>query len=341
MNDMHKIKRPAYAAMSAEIGKVVIGYDDIIGLCIRGILADGHILLTSLPGLAKTTLANTLAAVIEGAVPGRFQALPDSQASDIVGKMVYNQKTGEYMAVPGPIIGKNIFLYDEANRTGPKTNAAVLQPMQEKKVTIDGGPTYNCPELFFVICTRNPIEQEGTYDLPEAMIDRVTGEGLMSYVSEDNEMAIVRKTALRKGDASKMVQNVITIPQILEDRVKINEMVETMPDELVRYIVRLVRATRPQLKADFSKVKSKTSGVDYAQLVSNGASVRAQQNIAVCAAAVAFLNGRENVTPDDVKFVARDILRARIGKSEKGYNRFNADEFISSLLDSVEIVGAK
>ena len=339
MNDMHIIKRPLYAAMSAEIGKVVIGYEDIIGLCIRGILADGHVLLTSLPGLAKTTLANTLASVIEGAVPGRFQALPDSQASDIVGKMVYNQKTGEYMPVAGPIIGKNIFLYDEANRTGPKTNAAVLQPMQEKKVTIDGGPTFPCPELFFVICTRNPIEQEGTYDLPEAMIDRVTGEGLMSYVSEDQEMAIVRKTALRKGDASKMVKPQISIPQILEDRIVINGMVETMPDELLRYIVRLVRATSPQLKADFGKVKSKNSGVDYSQLVSNGASVRAQQNIAVCAAAVAFLNDRTNITPDDVKYVARDILRARIGKSEKGFNRFNADDFINSLLDSVEIVG--
>ena len=339
MNDMHKIKRPLYAAMSAEIGKVVIGYDEIIALCIRGMLGDGHILLTSLPGLAKTTLANTLASSIHGAVYGRFQMLPDSQASDITGKMVFNQKSGEYVAVPGPIVGKNIFLVDEANRIGPKTNAAVLQPMQEKKVTIDGGPTFPCPELFFVIATRNPIEQEGTYDLPEAMIDRFMAEANMTYVSEENEMAIVRNTALRKGDSSKMVTPVITMEQILSDRVKINEMVQAMPDELVRYIVRLVRATRPQLKSDFGKVKSKNSGVDFSQLVSTGASVRAQQNIAVCAAAVAFLNDRTNVTPDDVKFVARDILRARIGKSEKGFNRFNAEEFISALLDSVEIVG--
>lgn len=339
MNDTHIIKRPAYAAMSAEIGKVVIGYDEIIALCIRGMLGDGHILLTSLPGLAKTTLANTLASVIHGAVYGRFQMLPDSQASDITGKMVFNQKTGDYVAVPGPIVGKNIFLVDEANRTGPKTNAAVLQPMQEKKVTIDGGPTFTCPELFFVIATRNPIEQEGTYDLPEAMIDRFMAEANMSYVSEDNEMAIVRNTALRKGDSSKMVKPVITMEQILADRLVINEMVQAMPDELIRYIVRLVRSTRPQLKDNFGKVKSKNSGVDYSQLVAVGASVRAQQNIAVCAAAVAFLNDRTSVTPDDVKFVARDILRARIGKSEKGYNRFNADEFISSLLDSVEIVG--
>jgi len=164
-------------------------------------------------------------------------------------------------------------------------------------------------------------------------------EANMSYVSEENEMAIVRNTALRKGDSSKMVTPVITMEQILGDRIKINEMVQAMPDELVRYIVRLVRATRPQLKADFGKVKSKNSGVDFSQLVSTGASVRAQQNIAVCAAAVAFLNDRTNVTPDDVKFVARDILRARIGKSEKGFNRFNAEEFISALLDSVEIVG--
>lgn len=338
MNKIHEIVHPRYKAMAGEIRKVVVGYDDIIGLCIRGLLGDGHILLTSLPGLAKTTLANTLGATIEGAVSGRFQMLPDSQASDITGKMVFNQKLGEYVPVPGPIIGKNIFLADEVNRTGPKTNAALLQAMQEKKVTLDGGPTYELPKLFMVIATRNPIEQEGTYELPEAQIDRFMAEANMTYVDEENEMAIVRNIALRKGDASKMVRPVVTVDEILADRDQVNAIVAAMPDELVRYIVRIVRATRPQIKDQFGKVKNE-KGVDYAKLVNVGASVRAQQNIAVCAAAVAFLNGRDKVTPDDVKFVARDILRARIGKSEMAHGRFNADDFINSVLNSVEIIG--
>lgn len=335
MNSIHEIKHPVYGAMFNEVRQVVIGYDDIVALCIRGLLTGNHILLTSLPGLAKTTLANTLGGTITGAHCGRIQMLPDTQPSDVVGGMVFNQKSGDYQPALGPIHGANIFLADEVNRTGPKTNAAMLQAMQEGRVTL-GDQTYRMEEVFMVIATRNPIEQEGTFDLPEAMIDRFQAEANLGYVSADEEFGILSNISVHKGDPSRLVKKVATLDNILADRAEIMAMANNASSELKRYIVSLVRATRPGL-AEFNLVRDSQGG-SFANKIALGASPRAQINLLHAASAAAFLNGRTMPTPDDVKYVARDILRARIAKKEAVRDKFNVDDFVTAILNSVPII---
>ena len=332
---MHTIKHSVYGEMFNQVRGVVVGYDEIIALCIRGLLTGNHILLTSLPGLAKTTLANTLGATIENAKCGRIQMLPDTQPSDVVGGLVFNMKSGEYQPALGPIHGSNIFLADEVNRTGPKTNAAMLQAMQEGRVTI-GDTTYPMEKVFMVIATRNPVEQEGTYDLPEAMIDRFQAEANLPYVSADDEFGILSNIAVHKGDPSKLVKKVVTLDQILTDRAAIQAIAAASSEQLKRYIVALVRATRPGLD-EFKRVKDKDNN-GFENKVAVGASPRAQINLLHAASAAAFLAGRDAVTPDDVKYVARDILRARIAKKEAAQGKFNVDDFVTAILNSTPIL---
>lgn len=337
MNTIHQIKHPVYAKQLAEITKVVKGYDYVVGLCIRSLLTNDHVLLTSLPGLAKTTLANTLGATIIGARNGRIQMLPDTQPADVTGSPIFNPQSGKWETTLGPIIGVNIFLADEVNRTGPKTNAAMLQAMQERKVTING-VDYPLEKVFIVIATRNPIEQEGTYELPEAMIDRFSAEATLPYAEPEDEMKVLRMaTALRK-DPTSLVNQVVSLEQILSDRAAVAEIVDNLPDEILAYINRVGRATRPS-DSLFKTIKD-SKGVGFDKKVKVGCSPRAQLNMAYAAAAVAFLNGRTTVTPDDVKFVARDILRARIAKNPMAQN-FHTDDFVEALFNSVEVVSGK
>ncbi len=336
MESIHTIKHPVFVKQLNEIKKVVRGYDYVVALCIRSLLTKNHVLLTSYPGLAKTTLANTLGATIIGGVANRIQMLPDTLPSDVVGVPVIDPLTRQYVVEKGPILGCNIFLADEVNRTGPKTNAATLQAMQEGFVTIRG-VNYPLEDVFLLIATRNPVEQEGTYELPEAMIDRFGAEVSLPYVEAEDEMSILRSaTALRK-DPTSLVNRVVSLDDIRAARAQVAAMVDNLPDSILSYIVRLVRATRPQ-DALFAKVKD-AQGTGFEKKVILGCSPRAQLNIAYAAAATAFLNGRDKVEPGDVKFVARDIMRARITKNPM-FPKFQVEDFISAILASTEIVGA-
>jgi MoxR-like ATPase len=336
MNPIHEIKHPRYKAMYDQTNNVVYGYEDIVAILMRGLLTNNHVLLESVPGLAKTTLAQALVLNIKDAKFGRIQMLPDTQPSDIVGGLVFNMKEGRYEPALGPIIGSNIFLADEVNRTGPKTNAGMLQAMQEKKVTI-GDTTYQLPKVFMVIATMNPIEQEGTFELPEAMMDRFQAKSIMGYVSEEAEIKMAQNLAVHSGNLE--IEASMTTDEILADRAKIQAMVKAMSPELVKYIVRLVRATRPS-EPSFKKVKGMVKGVEqtFESKILLGASPRAIINISHAAAAAAFLNGREKVETDDVKYVARDILRHRITKKDIVRDSFSTDEFVNALLNSVDII---
>jgi MoxR-like ATPase len=299
MNPIHEIKHPRYRAMYDQTNSVVYGYEDVLAILMRGLLTNNHVLL--------------------------------------VGGLVFNMKDGRYEPALGPIIGSNIFLADEVNRTGPKTNAGMLQAMQEKKVTI-GDQTYFLPKVFMVIATMNPIEQEGTFELPEAMMDRFQAKSIMGYVSEEAEIRMAQNLAVHSGDLDN-IQPVISCDEILADRAKIQAMVKAMSPELVKYIVRLVRATRPT-EPSFKKVKGMVKGTlqTFESKILLGASPRAIINISHAAAAAAFLNGRDKVETDDVKFVARDILRHRITKKDIVRDSFSTDEFVNALLNSVDII---
>lgn len=336
MNKMHQITHPKFAAQEAEVNKVVKGYPSVVALVIRSLLTNDHVLLTSLPGLAKTTLANTVGATIKGGKAGRIQMLPDTQPSDITGIPVFNQETRKWETELGPIVGVNVFLADEVNRTGPKTNAAMLQAMQERKVTIRG-VDYKLEKVFIVIATRNPIEQEGTYELPEAMIDRFGAEVSLPYVSPEDEISILRMATSLRQDPTTMVNQVVSLEDILEARAKVAEIVDQLPNDILAYINRLVRATRPSDEL-FKKVRDR-EGNGFEKKVRLGCSPRAQLAIAYAASAVAFLNGRSKVEPDDVKFVSRDIMRARIAKNPMA-PKFEVDDFITAIHNSIEVVGA-
>ena len=336
MNPIHEIKHPRYKAMYDQTNNVVYGYEDIVAILMRALLTNNHVLLESVPGLAKTTLANAIVLNIDNAKFGRIQMLPDTQPSDIVGGLVFNMKSGQYEPALGPIIHSNIFLADEVNRTGPKTNAGMLQAMQEKKVTI-GDTTYVLPKVFMVIATMNPIEQEGTFELPEAMMDRFQAKSIMGYVSEEAEIRMAQNLSVHSSTLE--IKPVMTTEDILADRAKIQDMVKAMSPELVKYIVRLVRATRPE-EPSFKRVKGKVKGVEqtFESKILLGASPRAIINISHAAAAAAFLNGRDKVETDDVKYVARDILRHRITKKDIVRDTFSTDEFVNALLNSVDII---
>jgi MoxR-like ATPase len=212
----------------------------------------------------------------------------------------------------------------------------MLQAMQEKKVTI-GDTTYKLPAVFMVIATMNPIEQEGTFELPEAMMDRFQAKAIMGYVSEEAETKMARNLAVHSGQLE--ISPSMTVDEILADRALIHNMVKTMSPELVKYVVRLVRATRPE-EASFKRVKGKVKGVEqtFESKILLGASPRAIINILHAAAAAAFLNGRDKVETDDVKYVARDILRHRITKKDIVRDSFSTDDFVNALLNSVDII---
>jgi MoxR-like ATPase len=336
MNPIHEIKHPRWKQMYDNTNNVVFGYEDIVAILMRALVTNNHVLLESVPGLAKTTLANAIVQNITNARFGRIQMLPDTQPSDIVGGLVFNMKEGTYEPALGPIIGCNVFLADEVNRTGPKTNAGMLQAMQEKKVTI-GDQTFDLPPVFMTIATMNPIEQEGTFDLPEAMQDRFQAKSIMDYVSEEAEIRMARSLAAHTGRIT--ITPCMSVENILEDRAAVQAMVDHMSDEVVKYIVRLVRSTRPT-DPYFKRVRGKIKGTEtsFESKVALGASPRAIINISHAAAAAAFFNGRTAVDVDDVKFVARDILRHRITKHEVVRDTFSTDEFVTALLNSVDIL---
>src|SRR4051812_13523478 len=282
-----------------EIGEVVVGQQGLVKRLLIGLLADGHVLLEGVPGLAKTLVVSTLAQTL-GIVFRRIQFTPDLLPSDVTGTPIYNPKTGEFTVKPGPIFA-NIVLADEINRAPAKVQSALLEAMQERQVTLSD-KSYRLAQPFLVLATQNPIEQEGTYALPEAQLDRFLLKVLVSYPGRDDEREVVDRMA-RTGPKPQ-AKPVATKEQLLAARALLDDV--KLDPRLRDYIVDLVRATRDP-KAHGLK--------ELAPLIANGASPRASIAIALASRAHAVLAGRAFVVPQDVKTIAPDVLRHRVAVS--------------------------
>ena len=310
-----------FAAARAEIAKVVVGLDGLVERLFIGMLCDGHVLIEGVPGLAKTLTVSVLARTI-GVKFNRIQFTPDLLPGDLIGTMVYNQKTGEFSPHKGPIF-TNIILADEINRSPAKVQSALLEAMQEHQVTI-GDETYKLDEPFLVLATQNPIEQEGTYPLPEAQLDRFMLKVAISYPSMEEEREIMRRMA---ASAPKLdVDNVLSGNDVLETRRLLDSI---RADEAIeRYILRIVDATRNP--GNYGLVKLE-------RLIRHGASPRAAIYLMKTARAKAFLEGRDYVLPEDVKSVGMDVLRHRVATTYKAEaDDISSEDVVDAIFDRVE-----
>jgi MoxR-like ATPase len=306
--------------VSRQVALRVVGQEYMIDRLLISLLTGGHVLLEGVPGLAKTLTVRTLAETIATTF-SRIQFTPDLLPADVIGTQIYDQSTGKFMVKKGPIFA-NIILADEINRAPAKVQAALLEAMQEKQVTI-GGTTYKLEEPFLVLATQNPIEQEGTYALPEAQVDRFMLKLHVGYPSRDEEREIMRRMA---GGHAIDVRNVASPEAILEARGRIADLY--MDDRIVDYIVDIVHATREPAAAGLK---------DLVPLIEFGASPRATIALAQASRAHAFLRGRAFVTPDDIKAIAPDVLRHRVLTTyEAEAEEVTSDEIVRRVLATVE-----
>ncbi len=306
----------------SEVKKVIVGQEYMIRRLLVGLLANGHVLLEGVPGLAKTLAVDTLAKTVKSTFK-RIQFTPDLLPADIIGTMIYNQKTAEFVPKKGPIFA-NFILADEINRAPAKVQSALLEAMQEKQVTISD-TTYPLPRPFLVMATQNPLEQEGTYPLPEAQLDRFMLKLVIPYPSREDEKLILNRMV--SGDAIS-VNPVITPAQIIEMRQVIKDIY--MEDKIKEYILDIVFCTRYPQK--YPNLK------ELANLVETGASPRATLALAQAAKANAFLDHRGYVTPDDIKTIGRDILRHRLILSyEAEAEQISQEEIVTRIFDEIEV----
>jgi MoxR-like ATPase len=306
--------------VSRQVALRVVGQEYMIDRLLISLLTGGHVLLEGVPGLAKTLTVRTLAETIATSF-SRIQFTPDLLPADVIGTQIYDQSTGKFMVKKGPIFA-NIILADEINRAPAKVQAALLEAMQEKQVTI-GGTTYKLEEPFLVLATQNPIEQEGTYPLPEAQVDRFMLKLRVGYPSRDEEREIMRRMA---GGHAIDVKHAATPEAILEARGRIADLY--MDDRIVDYIVDIVHATREPAAAGLK---------DLVPLIEFGASPRATIALAQASRAHAFLRGRAFVTPDDIKAIAPDVLRHRVLTTyEAEAEEVSSDEIVRRVLAKVE-----
>jgi MoxR-like ATPase len=318
-----RLKR-GYDNVRSEIAKLIVGQDDVVELVLLSLFTGGNSLIVGVPGLAKTLLINTVSKVLDLKF-SRIQFTPDLMPSDITGTEIIQEdaKTGQrrMQFVPGPIFA-NVVLADEINRTPPKTQAALLEAMQEHRVTVQG-QTYTLEEPFFVFATQNPIELEGTYPLPEAQVDRFMFEIIIDYLSEDQEVNVVRTT-------TSMAKPVFQRAVSGEDIVAFQQLVRRVPaaEPVARYAVNLARASRPGPNApDFIK-----------EWVSYGASVRAPQHLLLGGKARALMKGRFHVSFEDIRALARPVLRHRIIRNFHAESeRVTTDKIVDQLLDYVPV----
>ena len=303
-----------------QVGRRVVGQEYMVERLLIGLLTGGHVLLEGVPGLAKTLTVRTLAESISTSFQ-RIQFTPDLLPADVVGTQVYDQSNGQFSVKRGPIFA-NIVLADEINRAPAKVQAALLEAMQEKQVTI-GGQTFKLTEPFLVLATQNPIEQEGTYPLPEAQVDRFMLKLRVGYPTRDEEKEIMRRMA---GGDPINVRAVATPEQIMAARKHIAELY--MDEKIVDYIVEIVHATRSPAEAGLAAL---------VPLIEFGASPRATIALAQAARAHAFLRGRGYVTPDDVKAIAPDVLRHRVLTTyEAEAEEVTSDDIVARVLATVE-----
>ncbi len=305
-----------------ELDKVIIGQHYMIDRLMIGLLTNGHVLLEGVPGLAKTLTVSSLATVINTDFQ-RIQFTPDLLPADLIGTLIYNQKEAEFLVKKGPIFA-NIILADEINRSPAKVQSALLEAMQEKQVTI-GETTFKLDEPFLVLATQNPVEQEGTYPLPEAQVDRFMLKLKIGYPTEVEEMQIMRRMA-RTGPKPTL-NTVVTVDKIMEARAIINEIY--MDEKVEKYIVDLVFATRKPANYGLK---------DLEELIGFGGSPRATINLNLAARAQAFMEHRAYVTPEDVRTIAMDVLRHRIIPTfEAEAEDITAEDIIEKIMGSVQV----
>ena len=316
------------AAVTAEVAKVVIGQVSLIEKLLIAVLADGHVLLEGVPGLAKTQLVNALGKAAGGSFR-RIQLLPDMLPSDVVGTLVYHPDEHCFRVQKGPILDTHFLLADEINRTPPKVQAAFLQAMQEREVTL-GTETYPLNDPFIVLATQNPIEEEGTYPLPEAQLDRFLFKLYVDYPEEDDELRMLDVAALDRRYPLQDIETVTSPEQLVGLREAIKDSVY-VSEQLKQYIVRLVRATRqPEYYPGLQDLRLK---------IRLGASPRGgTMNLRKACRALAYLRGRTHVLPEDVKALAPDVLRHRIILDYRAEGEgLTTDQVIQWILDKVEI----
>jgi MoxR-like ATPase len=304
-----------------EIGKVIVGQRAMVDRLLVALLADGHVLLEGVPGLAKTLAVRTMAATIAGGFH-RIQFTPDLLPSDLIGTMIYNQRSGDFSVQKGPIF-TNVLLADEINRAPAKVQSALLEAMQEKQVTI-GGRTFALPDLFLVLATQNPIEHEGTYPLPEAQVDRFMFKLLVTYPDRREE----REVLDRMTEGTEPVPRPVLNPeQVLAARQQVHQVYAD--GRIKEYVLDLIGATR----------RPETAGLgDLTHLIEYGASPRAAIFLIRAAKAQAFLRGRSHVIPDDVKELGLDVLRHRILLTYRAdAEGVDADALLKRIFDNVPV----
>ena len=304
------------------ISEVIVGQRELIDKILIGMLANGHLLLEGVPGLAKTLTVSTLANSINTSFQ-RIQFTPDMLPADLIGTLIFNQKTSGFETKKGPIFS-NIILADEINRAPSKVQSALLEAMQERQVTI-GESTFKLGAPFLVLATQNPIEQEGTYTLPEAQVDRFMMKLKVDYPSKDEERQILRSSA--RTDPVKFKKSKIKATAITKAQKSINDIY--VDEKVEEYILNLVFSTRNPEDYNLG---------DLSQLIENGASPRASISLILASKARAFLEGRGYITPEDVRFIGKDVLRHRIILSyEAEAEEISSEDIIQRMFDSIEI----
>jgi len=322
INEKVKKESSFVGALLMEIEKVIVGQRSMMERLLVGLLANGHILIEGVPGLAKTTAVKTLSATIQTKFQ-RMQFTPDMLPADLTGTLIYDQKTGDFTIKKGPVFA-NIILADEINRAPAKVQSALLEAMQERQVTI-GETTLLLEEPFLVMATQNPIEQEGTYPLPEAQVDRFMLKVKVTYPTKDEELKILKRMSFTTTGLK--VQPLVTPQDILRARGVVDEIY--MDEKIEKYIVDIVEATRrPQ---DYSLP-------DLNGLIQYGASPRATINLAVASKAYAFLQGRGYVTPQDIKSIGMDVLRHRVIVSyEAEAEEKTSEDIVQAIFNEIEV----
>ena len=301
--------------------QVIVVQKHLVESLLIGLLSDGHVLLEGVPGLAKTLAIKTLASLID-AKYSRIQFTPDLLPADVIGTMIYSQKDEKFIAKKGPIFA-NFILADEINRAPAKVQSALLEAMQERQVTLSK-ETFPLPEPFLVLATQNPIEQEGTYPLPEAQVDRFMLKVIIDYPKQEEEKLIIRQNI--NGEKFD-VKPILKSEEILEARKVVRQVY--LDEKIERYIVDIVFATRFPEKYDLKELKD---------MISFGGSPRASINLALAARTYAFIKRRGYVIPEDVRAVAHDVLRHRIGLTyEAEASNITSDEIVSKILNKVEV----
>ena len=301
--------------------QVIVGQKHLVESLLIGLLSDGHVLLEGVPGLAKTLAIKTLASLID-AKYSRIQFTPDLLPADVIGTMIYNQKEEAFVVRKGPIFA-NFVLADEINRAPAKVQSALLEAMQERQVTL-GKTTFKLPEPFLVLATQNPIEQEGTYMLPEAQVDRFMLKVVIDYPKQEEEKLIIRQNI---SGAKFDVKPILSADEIIEARNVVRDVY--LDEKIERYIVDIVFATRYPEKYGLNELK---------EMISFGGSPRASINLALAARTYAFIKRRGYVIPEDVRAIAHDVLRHRIGLTyEAEASNITSDEIVSKILNKVEV----